>query len=343
MQIAEKRRAARRLVLFLFIVACCVFIFLLNIGFGSVRIPLRDVAAVLTGGEIDSATHHAIVTDIRLPRALAALAGGACLAVSGLLLQIFFSNPIVEPYVLGISSGSMMFVGIVILGGYTFGISMATPMFMFWGALAGALLVMLVVVFAAGKVKSIITLLIIGLMSGYICSAVTSMLTTFADKEAIAGFALWSMGSFSGFTWQQVLILLVVTGIFSVLALLMSKPLNALLLGEKYAQSMGVTIRVFRILIVVIASVLTAVITAFAGPISFIGLAVPHLVRVGFGTSDNRVLLPASILSGALMTCLCDLCARLLFAPKELPIGAITSFIGAPLVIYLVSRRNNGL
>jgi iron complex transport system permease protein len=151
------------------------------------------------------------------------------------------------------------------------------------------------------------------------------------------------MGSFSGFTWQQVRILIIVTCLFCFFALLMSKPLNALLLGEKYAASMGVGIRRFRMAIVVIASVLTAVLTAFAGPISFVGLAVPHLIRISFNTADNRVLLPASILGGGLMTSLCDLLARLLFAPKELPIGAITSLIGAPILIYLLTRKDNGL
>lgn len=337
-------RARQRRLLFILFLACAVLVFLLNIALGSVRISLPELCRILSGDvQGISPSHQSIVMKIRLPRALATVAGGMCLAVSGLLLQIFFSNPIVEPYVLGISSGSMMFVALVMLGGYTFGMQSVSPMLMFWGALAGAMLVMLVVVFASGKVKSIVTLLVIGIMAGYVCSAVTSMLTTFADKEAIAGYTLWTMGSFSGFTWQQVRILLTVTGIFSLGALLMSKPLNAMLLGERYAQSMGVGIKLFRVLIVIISSVMTAVLTAFAGPISFIGLAVPHMVRIFFGTSDNRVLLPGCMLAGALLTGLCDLGSRMLFAPVELPIGAITSIVGAPLVVYLLLRRNNGL
>jgi iron complex transport system permease protein len=286
MHTLETVRAKRRLILFFALLALCILVFLLNISLGSVNISLTDVWKVLFGGHIDSSTHSSIIMKIRLPRALAAVAGGACLAVSGLLLQIFFSNPIVEPTVLGVSSGSMMFVGFVILGGFTFGVSSISPMFMFCGALAGALIVMLVVVFAASRVKSIVTLLVIGIVTGYICSAVTSMLTTFADREKIGGFSLWTMGSFSGFTWQQVRILIIVTCLFCFFALLMSKPLNALLLGEKYAASMGVGIRRFRMAIVVIASVLTAVLTAFAGPISFVGLAVPHLIRISFNTAE---------------------------------------------------------
>lgn len=333
----------RRCLLFILLAAGLLLVFTLNIALGSVEIPLKDVWGILLGKEGMDATQTSIVMKIRLPRTLATVAGGICLSVSGLLLQIFFSNPIVEPYVLGISSGAMMFVGIVLLGGYALGLSVTSPMVMFWGALGGAMLVMLIVVFAARKVKSIVTLLVIGMMAGYVCSAVTSILTAFAEKEAIANYTLWTMGSFSGFTWQQVKILWSVTAIFSLAAFLMSKPLNALLLGEKYAQSMGVGIKAFRMGIVVIASVLTAVLTAFAGPISFVGLAVPHISRILFGTSDNRILIPASLLAGALMTGLCDLGARMIFAPHELPLGAITSIVGAPLVVYLLMRRNNGL
>lgn len=337
-----KRRSGRYLLLLLLAVGV-VLVFTLNIALGSVEIPFREVWKILLGREGYDQVQASIVMKIRLPRALATVAGGICLSVSGLLLQIFFSNPIVEPYVLGISSGAMMFVGFVILGGYAVGITVSSPMAMFWGALGGAMLVMLVVVFAARKVKSIVTLLVIGMMAGYLCSAVTSILTAFADNEAIAHYTLWTMGSFSGFTWQQVRILWVVTGIFMLAAFLMSKPLNALLLGERYAQSMGVGIKAFRMGIVVIASVLTAVLTAFAGPISFVGLAVPHIARILFGTSDNRILIPASLLAGALMTGVCDLGARLIFAPHEIPLGAITSIVGAPLVVYLLMRRNNGL
>ena len=338
----EVQRSIKRKFLFVFLIVSLVIVFLLNISLGSVKIPISEVIEILTG-KITESSNYSIIMKIRLPRALASLAGGVCLAVSGLLLQIFFNNPIVEPYVLGISSGSMLFVGIVMLGGYSFGFRATSPMFMFLGALVGALIVMLVVVFAAAKVKNIVTLLVIGIMAGYVCSAITSILIAFATLEDIGGYTLRTMGTFSGFTWQQVRILFVTTFIFSLAAILMSKPLNAMLLGERYAESMGVGIKIFRILIVIISSVLTAVLTAFAGPISFVGLAVPHLIRLNFKTSDNRILLPASIIAGGLMTGVCDLGARMLFAPHEIPIGALTSLIGAPILVYMLVRGKDEL
>lgn len=343
MRITQEARIARWKALFILLFLSTIAVFMLNVMLGSVSVHPRDILRVVLDRPGVSPNHHSIISKIRLPRALATVAGGASLAVAGLLLQIFFANPIVEPYVLGVSSGSMMFVALVMLGGYTFGFRTTSPMFLFWGALCGALLVMIAVVFAANRVKNIVTLLVIGIMAGYLCSAVTTVLTTLASREAIANYTLWTMGSFSGFTWQKVRILVVITSIFSVLAILMSKPLNAMLLGEQYAQSMGVGIRSFRVMVVIIASVLAAVLTAFAGPVSFVGMAVPHIVRITFGTSDNRVLLPASIMAGAILTGLCDLGARLLLAPIELPLAAITSAFGAPLVVYLLTRKENSL
>ena len=340
---AAQAKTRRQWMIFTVIAVGAGFVFLLNIGLGSVRIPISSVCRVLLGLPVESETHVSIVMKIRLPRAIGAAAGGACLAVSGLLLQIFFNNPIVEPYVLGISSGSTLFVALVMLGGVSFGMRYMTPMNMFWGALVGALAVMMVIVLAARKVKSIVSLLVIGIMAGALCGAATSILSAMADRERVGTYMMWTMGSFAGVTWEQVRILAGVSSVFMLAAILMAKPLNALLLGEKYAQSMGVGIRAFRVLIVVIASVLTAVLTAFAGPIAFIGLAVPHIVRMSMGTSDNRVLMVSMVAAGALMSGLCDLGARLLLSPIELPIGALTSLIGAPLVVYLLLRKDNQL
>ena len=339
----EAARSAKRKTLFILLLLSVILVFCLNIAIGSVNVPFTSVVRALLGQEIENPIYESIIIRIRLPRTLAVVAGGACLAVSGLMLQIFFGNPIVEPYVLGISSGSIMFVSIVLLGGVTFGFNILSPLFMFIGSLIGALLVMCAVVFAAGKVKSVVTLLVIGIMIGFLAGSVRSILTAFADLETVGRLTLWTMGSFSGFTWQQVNILLIITVVFTTAAVLMSKPLNAMLLGEKYAVSMGVGIRVFRIAVIVIASILTAALTAFAGPISFVGLAVPHLMRMGFKTADNRILLPASILGGALMMGVCDLIARTVMAPNELAIGAITSLVGAPLLIFMLLRRDNAL
>lgn len=319
--------------------AAAVVVFILNIALGSVSISLSEILGIVTGGADVTETNCAIVQNIRLPRTLATVIGGAALAAAGVLLQVFFNNPIVEPYVLGISSGSTLFVGLVTLGGFSFGMKSIPPMGMVAGAFIGAMAVMLCVIWASGKVKSISTLLIIGLMAGFVCSAVTSMLSALADKEKVTGFYRWSLGSFAGITWEQVAVLYAIGVPFLAAALLMSKSLNSMMLGERYAKSMGVGIRRFRIMIVFISSVLTALVTAFAGPISFVGLAVPHIVRMLLRTSDNRIVLPAVCICGALMTGICDLGTRLLLSPIELPLSALTSIIGAPLVVFLLIRQ----
>jgi iron complex transport system permease protein len=198
---------------------------------------------------------------------------------------------------------------------------------------------MLIVLFAARRVKSMITLLIIGLMTGYLCGAGLSILSAFAEKEQIARFQLWSMGSFSGFTWQQVIILYIIVTPALLGAFLMIKPLNSLAMGEQYAASMGVNVKFARTGIIFVSSVLTAGVTAFAGPVSFVGLAAPHICRILFGTANNRILLPASMACGALMAGFCDFIARNIVSPVELPLGAITALIGAPVVVWLLSRK----
>lgn len=331
----------RRVVLFAAGIVLLILTFFLNVGFGSVGIGADEIVAMFTGGDVTK-SHASIVMNIRLPRTLAAILSGACLAASGLLLQIFFGNPIVEPYILGISSGANLFVGLVVLGGFTFGLPTISSGGMFLGAFLGAMTVMAAVIFASQKVKNITTLLIVGLMFGYICSAATGVLTALADRERIVNFTMWTMGSFAGFRWGDVRILYLIGLPFLLGAFLMSKPLNAMLLGEKYARSMGVSVKPFRFLMVLVSSVLTAVVTAFAGSVSFIGLAVPHLVRILFKTSDNRVVIPAACLYGGVMAGLCDLLARFVLSPTELPVGAITSIVGAPLVIFLLVRKKGG-
>ena len=316
-----------------------VLIFLLNVGCGSADISLSDIFQILFGDVDEMDTKYLIIRKIRLPRAFASIAGGAALAISGFLLQTFFSNPIVEPYVLGISSGSSLFVGFVFLGGFTFGAKKITPLFLFVGAFAGAMIVMLVVVFAARKVKSIISLLIIGMMAGYVCSACTSILTAFAEKENVKTFTMWTQGSFAGFTWEQIAILYAIIVPCLILSYCMAKPLNALNMGDRYAESMGINVKRIRYALIIFSSVLTAAITAFAGPISFIGLAVPHICRILFHTSDSRILIPVAVLGGGFMAGLCDFVARNIMSPIELPLGAITSVIGAPIVVYLLTRK----
>ena len=314
-------------------------VFLLNLGVGATPITFREIAAILLAQEGAAESASLIIRRIRLPRALASLGGGSALAVTGILLQTYFANPIIEPYVLGVSSGSSLFVGLVMLGGFTFGAGRITPIFLFTGAFLGAMLVMAVILFAARRVTGITSLLIIGLMAGYACSAATSILSAYAEKEQLANFALWNMGSFAGLTWGQLRIMYAVILPVLGISFLMAKPLNALLLGDSYAQSMGVNVKMTRSGIILISSLLVSVTTAFTGPVSFIGLAVPHICRIVFRTSDCRRLIPAAVFAGGLMAGLCDFAARNVVSPLELPLGAVTSIIGAPLVVFLLLRR----
>lgn len=323
-------------ILFLVLIAT----FILCIILGSVDIKISEVFKIILSKDKKVFEHGPIVWDIRFPRVLATLVGGAALSVAGLLLQIFFKNPIVEPFVLGISSGAILFVGLVMLGGMSLGAKTISPYTVFFAALTGSLLVTFIVIMFATRVKSAITLLVIGLMVGYVCSAVTSILITFADKEKVIGFTLWTMGSFSGFTWKKMQVLLMMGIPTMIASLFMVKPLNAFLMGEDYATSMGVNIKAFRVGIVVISSVLAASVTAFAGPVAFIGLAVPHISRMVFKTSENKILIPGTILLGGIITSLCDLISRTVFAPVEIPISAITSVFGAPVVILLILKNN---
>jgi len=314
----------------------------LNIAFGSVQIPLKDLYKVIFGLEFND-IYNNVIWGIRFPRASAAILGGAALAVSGLLLQIFFRNPIVDPYVLGVSSGATLIVAILMLTGFSLGMGAIPPYLLSVAALVGALAVVILIVAISGRVKQVVTLLVIGLMIGYVCSAVSNILVAFANKENLHNFVLWTLGSFSGFGWDEVIILAIAGGALMIIAYLLCKSLNALLLGESYAQSMGVNIKTLRIFIVLISSALAALVTAFAGPVAFIGLAAPHLARLTLGTSDNKILIPATILLGALVTTLCDFLARITFSPVELPISAVSSLIGAPIVIVLLMKRRTSL
>lgn len=329
---------SRRASVFTLLSALTVFMMLLNLRIGSISYGVDQLFAALLDPSANSDLAY-IVWNIRLPRTIAAVLGGAFLAVSGLLLQVYFRNPIVGPFILGISSGSTVMVSIVMLTSIGLGFSGYAPYLNTIASCLGAYGVTALIVAIAARVRGSATLLIIGLMMGYLCSAVTSILTALAEKETIKGFVLWQMGSFSGFKWAEVWIMVVAGGLMLAGTYLLSKPLNALLLGEDYAASMGVSIRRFRLAILLLASSLAGLVTALAGPVAFIGMAVPHMARLSLGTSDNRVLLPATALFGALITSLCDLIARMWLSPVELPLSAITAFFGAPIVIYLLLAK----
>ena len=319
----------------LFIAACSVGV--LNVCTGSVAIPLSDVWHIIF--HPNETISSAIVWDIRLPRTIAALLGGGFLAVSGLLLQVYFRNPIVGPFILGISSGATLMVSIVMLTTLTIQLQIMSPMITTLAAIIGAYSVMFIVVSVASKVKSGVTLLIVGLMMGYLCHSVTAVLTALAEKEQVKGFVLWQLGSFSGFKWGEIELLLILGGCLLSIIYLLSKPLNAMLLGEEYALSMGININRFRMLILLAACAMAGMITAMAGPVAFIGLAVPHMARMIFSTSDNRILIPGSLLLGGLVTSLCDFIARTVMSPVELPLSAVTALFGAPIVISLLMKK----
>ena len=315
-----------------------IMIMTADVMIGSVTISLKEVFTILTNHDTASVNGF-IVWKIRLPRAIAAALGGGYLAVAGLLLQVFFRNPIVGPFILGISSGATLMVSFVMLTSLTLGFTALNPFMATLAAFVGAYGTMLIVMTIASRVKSAVTLLIVGLMMGYLCHAVTSVLVAFAEQEKIKGFVLWQLGSFSGFRWSEIQIMIIGGGLICLLIYALAKPLNAFLLGEEYASSMGVNIKLFRFLILFSSCALAGMITSVAGPVAFVGLAVPHMVRLAFGTSDNKILVPGCLIVGAVVTGLCDFIARMVFSPVELPISAITAFFGAPIVISLLLRR----
>lgn len=312
------------------------------VGIGSVTLAPRQVLEALFSPQAAGSTEWIVVVNMRLTRVVASIFGGGALALSGLLLQILFHNPIADPYVLGVSSGARLFVGLVMLGGVTFGFSATGPWFLFGGALLGALAVMGLVLLFATRLRSVVTLLIVGTMLGYLCNALVGLLVAFSDDASIADFTRWGMGSFGLMTWSQIAVLALVCGILFLGSLLLTKSLNALALGEDYARTMGINTKALRLVLILVAGTLTAVVTAFAGTIAFIGMSVPHICRLLLGGEDARALVPATILGGGLFGLVCDLVARTVAAPSELAVGTITSFVGVPIVLFLLLKNKKG-
>ena len=282
-----------------------------------------------------------ILLQIRLPRLLAALILGGALSVSGYLLQTFFHNPIAGPFVLGISSGAKLTVSITMVALLSRGL-VSTSAVLIAAAFAGAMLSMGFVLAISRKVRRMSLLVVCGVMIGYICTALTDFIVTFADDSNIVNLHNWSLGSFSGMSWENVRTMVLVCGAALVLAFFLSKPIRAYQLGEVYAQNMGVHLRAFRTALILLSSVLSACVTAFAGPISFVGIAVPHLMKSLFGTAEPLILIPASFLGGGAFCLLCDLIARTAFAPTEVSISSVTAVFGAPVVIYMMIHRKAG-
>ena len=330
------RRARYTLVFLVLAIAFCAII-VLNINIGSVPIPMDEIARILFKRSGDP-TQLSIIWKIRLPRILmAALLGGA-LSLSGFLLQTFFANPIAGPFVLGISSGAKMVVALTMIY-FLDHFNRVSSWTLIVAAFIGSLLSVGFILLLSRRLKHMAVLLVAGIMIGYICSAVTDFIITFAEDSDIVNLHGWSLGSFSGMSWDGVVTAVIIVGITSALVFLLSKPIGAYQLGEAYAQSMGVNIRLFRVALIVLSSILSACVTAFAGPISFLGIAAPHLVKRSLNTSRPLVVIPATFLGGAVFCMACDLIARTVFAPTELNISTVTSIFGAPVVIGMMLRR----
>lgn len=318
--------------------------FLLNVSLGSVSIPPGEILDGIFSGNWDKASREQIILNYRLPKALVAIFAGIGLSLSGLQMQTFFRNPLAGPFVLGISSGAGLGVAILMLAGSAFGFAASgvtiNPWAIVFAGTLGAGLVLVLVSLVAWRVRDSMTLLIVGLMFGSAVSAIVSVLSYFSGAEALKLFTVWSMGSLGGLGWTQVgvlglvLLLGIIPMIYSV------KSYNAMLMGEAYAQSMGINPNRLRWLMILSTGLLAGSITAFCGPIAFIGIAVPHLARMVWKTADHRILFPASALIGAILLLLCDAMGQLPGSAQTLPINAVTSLIGAPVVIGLVLRKN---
>lgn len=320
---------------------------ILNISLGSVNIPLMDIFASVFREEVSNDSWRYIILEYRLPKVFTAILTGSGLAVSGLLMQTLFRNPLAGPYVLGLSSGASLGVAIILMGATLFGGTMAGLLLSKWSLVIassiGSLLVLLAVLLASSKLRDTMAILIIGLMFASLTAAVVSVLAYFSPAAQLQQYVFWSFGSLGNLSWDEVLILSIFwfTGI--ILAITCIKNLNTLLLGEQYAKSLGVSISRNRMVIIIATSLLAGSITAFAGPIAFVGLAVPHLIRQVIPVNDHRILLPAVIMGGAILMLVCDIAAQLPGSQYTLPINAITSLIGAPVVIWLLVRKRKFL
>ena len=307
---------------------------------GSVNIPFNEVLNILIGNEATRKTWEIIVLETRLPMACTAMLAGAALSVAGLLLQTTFDNPLAGPSILGVSTGSSLGVAIVMLAlGGSIGHSLGSYVSILAGALLGAGIIILTLLAFSSIVKSSIMLLIIGILVSHLASSAISLLNFFSTQEGVHSFVIWGLGNFSGVTFERLPIFASLIIIALGLSLLLVKPLNALLLGARYAENLGVNIRATRNKLLILSGVLTAVVTAFCGPIGFIGLIVPHIARLALKSSNHIVLLPATALCGAVIALLCSLISVLPISSGVIPINAITPIIGVPIIIYIILNR----
>ncbi len=325
--------------IYIMLIVFFVVAVILNVNTGSVHItPLQIFKIIFLKQEQNLAAYN-IIWKIRLPRLLTAAVLGGALSLSGYLLQAFFRNPIAGPFVLGISSGAKMFLAITMI--FLLKFIPSIPMWIQMAAsFAGSLLSLMYVLVFAKKVKSMSMLLVIGIMISYICSAVTDFSITFANDSQIANLTHWALGSFSGSSWSMVKAACILVIPVAIVTFFFSKPIGAYQLGEGYAKSLGINIPVFRIVIITLSSLLSSCVTALAGPISFVGIAVPHITRLMLKTAKPVVVIPACFLCGSVFCMFCDLIARTILSPSELAIGTVTAVFGAPVVIWLMIKKN---
>lgn len=330
----------RNITIFTLLLIGVVAVLFANILIGSADITFAEVMGTFAGNRNTSSD---ILLKIRIPRALAALLLGGALSLSGYLLQTFFHNPIAGPFVLGVSSGAKLIVAITMI--YSVGVlGVLSSAVLIISAFIGSLISLGFVLLISRKVKQMSMLVVCGVMIGYICSAVTDFLVTFADDSDIVNLHGWSVGTFSGTSMDNVRVIFVFVMIGLIGSFLISKPIGAYMLGESYAKNMGVDIKLLRVMLIILSGLLSAAVTAFAGPVSFVGIAVPHIIRVLFRTSKPLVMIPACFLGGSIFCMICDMIARTVFAPAELSISTVTAVFGAPVVIYImVNRRRQEL
>ena len=330
-------------IIFIGLLVILVVCFLLNISLGSVKIPVEDIVNTLLGGQATKNSWEIIIWNYRLPKAITAILVGMGLSISGLLMQTLFRNPLAGPDVLGLSSGASLGVAFVILGA-GFMPSFLSQFFlsaygMVLASILGSSLVLIAVLIVSQKLRDTMAILIVGLMFGSFANAIIGALTYFSSAEELQKFTFWSLGSLGNQSWNNILILGITCFIGLFLSAICIKPLNALLLGERYAKSLGINFKKTRLLIIIATSILAGSITAFAGPIAFIGLAVPHIAKMIFQTSSHYILFWSALLLGAIVLLICDTVAQMPGSDFTLPINAITSVIGAPIVVYLLVRK----
>lgn len=326
--------------LFLGLLVALPILFVLNISVGSVDISFLDLWLSLKG-EAVKPSHDLILFKSRFPKALTALICGASLSVSGLLMQSLFRNPLAGPYILGISSGAGLGVALVVMGAGVLGLSLATSVTIPLAAVLGSLLVLLILFLVSLRLKDVMTLLILGIMLGSIATAIVGIIQYFTTDFQLKSFLIWTLGSIEGLAYKELLILSMINGIALLGAFLLNKPLNAFLLGEDYAKSLGISIKSSRLLIILISGILAGLITAYCGPIGFVGIIVPHLCRLLFKSSNHRILIPASILMGAEILLLSDLLAQLPGNGIKLPINSVTSIIGIPIILWIIFKKRS--